>query len=55
MAIENTISNYFWSTFVDSINVFDFRLSDVFYASTVCSLQIRLGLRSANIKDLGQS
>ena len=29
MAIENLASNGFWSTFVDSINVFDFRLSGV--------------------------
>ena len=29
MAIENSVSNYFWSTFVDSINVFDCRLSGV--------------------------
>ena len=29
MAIENFLSNEFWSTFVDSINVFDYRLSSV--------------------------
>ena len=29
MAIENTVSNNFLSTFVDSINVFDCRLSGV--------------------------
>ena len=29
MAIENSISNDVWSTFVDSINVFDCRLSGV--------------------------
>ena len=27
MAIENYVSNYFWSTFVDNIEVFDCRLS----------------------------
>ena len=29
MAIENSVSNAFWSAFVDSINVFNCRLSDV--------------------------
>ena len=29
MAIENTVSNNLWSTFVDSINVINCRLSDV--------------------------
>ena len=29
MAIENSVSNYSLSTFVDSINVFDCRLSGV--------------------------
>ena len=29
MTIENPVSNCFWSTFVDSINVFDCRLSGV--------------------------
>ena len=29
MAIENFASNYFWSTFVDNIDVFDCRLSGV--------------------------
>ena len=29
MAIKNSVSNDFWSTVVDSINVFDCRLSDV--------------------------
>ena len=29
MAIENPVSNDFWSTFVDSINVFDSRISGV--------------------------
>ena len=29
MAIENPISNYFWSTFVDNIEVFDCRLSGI--------------------------
>ena len=29
MTIENSVSNDFWSTFVDSINVFDCRLSRV--------------------------
>ena len=32
MAIENSVSNNFWSTFVDSIKVFDCRLSGVFIA-----------------------
>ena len=30
MAIEKSVSNYFRSSFVDSINVFDFGLSGVF-------------------------
>ena len=36
MAIENSVSNYFWSTFVDNIDVFDCSLSGVnsLYAST---------------------
>ena len=29
MAIKNFVSNDFWSTFVDSINILDCRLSDV--------------------------
>ena len=29
MAIENFVSNDFWSTFLDSINVFDCRLPGV--------------------------
>ena len=29
MAIENYVSNYFWSTFVDDIDVFDYRQSGV--------------------------
>ena len=35
MAIENSVSDYFGSTFVDSIYVFDYRLSGVvsLYAS----------------------
>ena len=35
MAIENSVYNYFWSTFVDNIEVFDCRLSDMnsLYAS----------------------
>ena len=35
MAIENSVSNYFWSTFVDNIDVFDCHQSGVnsLYAS----------------------
>ena len=35
MAIENSVSNYFWSTFVDNIDVFDCHQSSVnsLYAS----------------------
>ena len=29
MTIESSVSNYFWSTFVDNIDVFDCRLSGV--------------------------
>ena len=29
MVIENSVSNDFWSTFVDNINIFDCRLSGV--------------------------
>ena len=29
MAIENSVSNYFWSTFVDNIDVFDCHQSSV--------------------------
>ena len=29
MAINNSVSNDFWSRFVDRINIFDFRLSGV--------------------------
>ena len=34
MAFENSVSNYFGSTFFDSFNVFNFRLSSVYL---VCS------------------
>ena len=34
MAIEKTVSNYFWSKFVDSIDVFHCRLSEVFIKYT---------------------
>ena len=35
MAMENSVSNYFWYTFVDNIDIFDCRLSGVnlLYAS----------------------
>ena len=41
MAIEKSASNYFWSTFVDNIDVFDCHQSDVnsLYAS-LCSVDI---------------
>ena len=29
MAIENSVPDYFWYTFVDNIDVFECRLSDV--------------------------
>ena len=29
MAIENSVSNDFWSMFVDSVNIFDCRLPSV--------------------------
>ena len=35
MAIENSVSNDFSSTFVDSINVFDCRLGSVIYKCNV--------------------
>ena len=38
IAIENYVSNKFWSTFVDSINVFDCRLYGVF----VCLCEQRM-------------
>ena len=31
MAIENSVSNDFLSTFIDSINIFDCRLSGVYF------------------------
>ena len=34
MAIENSVSNDFWSAFVDNINVFDSRLSGVMKIQT---------------------
>ena len=40
MAIENSVSNEFLSTFVDSIDVFDCRLPGVYigmYGQSVCN------------------
>ena len=36
MTIENSVSNYFWSTFVDNVDVFEFRLSGV----NLCTVDI---------------
>ena len=38
MAIENTVSNDFWSLLVDSINVFDCPVSGVFPIGYNCML-----------------
>ena len=37
MAIESSVSNYFWSTFVDSINILDCRLPLVIMFSAAFS------------------
>ena len=36
MAIENSVSNYLRSTFINGINIFDCRLSEVFIDYTEC-------------------
>ena len=39
MAIKNTVSNDFGSTFVDNLNLFDCRLSSVFIKYTYSTIE----------------